>query len=36
MNVITNGHREWFLDDNVHPNNDGAMEIAKAIYEYLK
>lgn len=26
---------EWFLDDSVHPNESGAMELAKIIFDHL-
>lgn len=36
INKLTENHRELFGKDNVHPNNDGAMEIAKVVYEKIK
>ncbi|MBQ8503364.1 MAG: hypothetical protein IJ491_03700 [Clostridia bacterium] len=32
---LTEGHRELFGKDNVHPNNDGAMAIATEIYNKI-
>lgn len=31
INAFTSQHPEWFEKDGIHPNNDGAEEIAKAI-----
>jgi lysophospholipase L1-like esterase len=33
--ALTDGHREYFLSDNVHPNKDGASFLAKTFYDYL-
>jgi lysophospholipase L1-like esterase len=33
--ALTEGHREYFLSDNVHPNKDGASFLAKTFYDYL-
>ena len=33
--ALTEGHREYFLTDNVHPNKDGANFLAKTFYDYL-
>jgi lysophospholipase L1-like esterase len=35
INDITDGRRELFGKDNVHPNNDGAAEIAEEVYKYI-
>lgn len=35
INNFTENHAEWF-DDGVHPNNDGAKEIAKYISTFIK
>ena len=35
INDITEGHPEYFLTDNVHPNNTGAKLIAETVYNYL-
>ncbi len=32
----TQGHRDWFQEDGVHPNAKGAMEIAHIVYEKIK
>ncbi len=36
INDLTEGHPEYFLSDNVHPNNTGAKLIAETVYNYLK
>ena len=35
VNDLTDGRRELFGKDNVHPNNDGAKEIAEIVYDYI-
>ena len=35
INDLTEGRRDYFLTDNVHPNNTGAGAIAEAIYNYI-
>lgn len=35
INDLTENRRELFGKDNVHPNNDGAKEIASAIYKFI-
>lgn len=35
INELTKNRRELFGKDNVHPNNDGAKEIASVIYKYI-
>lgn len=35
INDLTENRRELFGKDNVHPNNDGAKEIASVIYKYI-
>lgn len=35
INALTKNHRELFGKDNVHPNNDGAAEIASAVYKFI-
>ncbi len=35
INDITEGHPEYFLSDNVHPNNMGATLLAETVYNYL-
>lgn len=35
INTLTKNHRELFGKDNVHPNNDGAAEIASAVYKFI-
>lgn len=32
IHELTASHPEWFAKDGVHPNNDGAAEIAQAVY----
>lgn len=36
INSLTAMHPEWFEKDGVHPNNEGASEIAKTIAESIK
>lgn len=35
INALTSQHPEWFEKDGVHPSNEGASEIAKAIAEMI-
>ena len=35
INDLTENRRDLFGKDNVHPNNDGASEIANAVYKYI-
>ncbi len=35
INDLTENRREFFGKDNVHPNNDGAKEIASAVYKFI-
>ena len=35
IRALTDGHREYFLSDNVHPNNPGAAFLAETVYNYL-
>ena len=35
INDLTENRRELFGKDNVHPNNDGAKEIASAVYKFI-
>lgn len=35
INDLTEGRRDLFLADNVHPNNSGAAFIAETVYNYL-
>ncbi len=35
VNALTKDHPEYFLSDNVHPNNGGAEFIADTVYSYL-
>ncbi len=35
INSLTENRRELFGKDNVHPNNDGAKEIASAVYKFI-
>ncbi len=35
INDLTENRRDLFGKDNVHPNNDGAKEIASAIYKFI-
>lgn len=35
INDLTDGRRDLFGKDNVHPNNDGAKEIAEIVYDYI-
>lgn len=35
INTVTDGHPEWFTVDGTHPNEDGAMAIAQAVYRVL-
>lgn len=35
INALTTDHRELFVKDNVHPNNEGAKLIAEKVYEAL-
>lgn len=36
INDLTENRRDLFGKDNVHPNNDGAKEIASAVYDFIK
>ncbi len=36
INDLTDNRRDLFGKDNVHPNNDGAKEIASAVYDFIK
>ena len=36
INSLTAMHPEWFEKDGVHPNNEGAQEIAKAVANIIK
>ncbi|MGN0542289.1 MAG: SGNH/GDSL hydrolase family protein [Acutalibacteraceae bacterium] len=35
INGLTSQHPEWFVNDGVHPNADGAAEIGKKIAEFI-
>lgn len=35
INNLTENRRDLFGKDNVHPNNDGASEIANAVYKFI-
>ncbi len=35
INDLTENRRDLFGKDNVHPNNDGAKEIASAVYKFI-
>ena len=35
INSLTQNRRDLFGKDNVHPNNDGAKEIASVVYEFI-
>lgn len=35
INDLTDGRRDLFGKDNVHPNNDGAKAIAEIVYDYI-
>lgn len=35
VNNLTEGRRDYFLTDNVHPNNTGAAFLAETVYSYL-
>lgn len=35
INDLTENRRDLFGKDNVHPNNEGAKEIASAVYEFI-
>lgn len=35
INILTQNRRDLFGKDNVHPNNDGAKEIASVVYEFI-
>ena len=35
INDLTENRRDLFGKDNVHPNNDGASEIANAVYKFI-
>ena len=35
IHALTEGNPQWFAKDGVHPNNDGAAAIAKAVYEAI-
>ena len=36
IHTLTEAHSEWFEIDGVHPNNDGAKEIAQAVANTIK
>lgn len=36
INELTKHNYQWFTDDNVHPNKDGALAIAKEVYHHIK
>ena len=36
ISELTANHREWFSKDGVHPNNEGAKQIANAVCEAIK
>ena len=36
IHTLTEVHSEWFEIDGVHPNNDGAKEIAQAVADTIK
>jgi len=35
IHALTTQHSQWFSKDGVHPNNDGAAAIAKAVYNAI-
>ena len=35
IDVLSTGHRDWFIGDGIHPNGKGAGGIAKAVYAEL-
>lgn len=35
INSLTDNRRDLFGNDNVHPNNEGAAEIAEAVYKFI-
>ncbi len=35
IHTLTTEHPEWFAADGIHPNNDGAMAIAKAVFDAI-
>ncbi len=35
INSLTANNYEWFSDDHVHPNKDGALAIAQEIYKHI-
>lgn len=35
VNELTKYHHEWFSEDQVHPNKEGALAIAKLVYESI-
>ena len=36
IHAMTKDNPQWFAKDGVHPNNDGAAAIAKAVYEAIQ
>lgn len=32
----TSGHQEWYNPDGIHPNEEGAQQIAEAVYQRIK
>ena len=36
IHALTTENPQWFVKDGVHPNNEGAAAIAKAVYEAIK
>ena len=36
INNLTTHNHEWFSDDNIHPNKDGALAIDEEIYKNIK
>ena len=35
IHALTAAHPEWFAKDGVHPNNEGALAIAREVYSIL-
>ena len=36
IHSLSESHPEWFEEDGIHPNNDGAKAIAEAVAEVIR